>query len=69
MDQKTRVDDAAGQLLRYSGAVADERLLDVLDLLTDINDDMSHARNKDLVAEACEKATEILRAIAREYEF
>ena len=68
MSHRTRVEDAAAQLLRYGDGVADERLLDVLDALTDINDDMQHARHKDVVVEACEKAAETLREIARSYE-
>jgi len=68
MDQKKRINDAVEQLLRYGGGVADERLLDVLDLLTDINDDICHARHKDIITKTCEKAAETIRAIAAEYE-
>ncbi len=67
VSHETRIGDASDQLLRY-GDVADERLLDVLDALTDINDDMHHARHKDIVSEACKKAVELLHEIARSYE-
>ena len=67
MSHRTRVEDAAGQLLRYGEGVADERLLEVLDALTDINDDMQHSRHKDIITETCERTAEMLREIARSY--
>lgn len=40
-----RTDDACGQLTRYSGHVASEGLLLVLEKVTDINDDAWHGRD------------------------
>lgn len=68
MDHKDRIYFVADQLLRYGGHVFDERLLDVLDLITDVNDDMHHARHKDVVFQACKQASDALLAIAQSYE-
>ena len=67
-DERARVYEAAGQLLRYGGSAADDRLIDVLDLLTTINDDIAHGRHKSIVVQSCEMAAELLRAVASEYE-
>lgn len=68
MTHRDRIKFAAEQLLRYGDGVLDERLLDVLDMLTDINDDMQHGRAKEIITETCQKASELLLAIAQEYE-
>lgn len=44
-----RTQDICDQLTRYGGAVFNAELLDVLSLITDINDDMHHMRHTDLV--------------------
>ncbi len=51
---------ACDQLTRYGGGVASVELLDVLDKLTDINDDMQHGRSKDLVREQIANAKALL---------
>lgn len=50
-----RTRDACAQLTRYGGGVASEELADVLDTLTDLNDDMHHGRADSLVQEQVEK--------------
>jgi len=66
MNHSERIRNAADQLLRY-GLVCDDRLLDVLDLLADINDDISHLRERALVERSCEKAAFLLKEIAASY--
>lgn len=65
MSHHDRIADAAEQLTRYGGSVFDERLLDVLDHLVEINDDMHHARFPLLIIERCERAEQVLRKIRK----
>lgn len=66
-DDEFRVSNAADQLTRYGGCVCDGRLLDVLDKLTNINDDICHDRANELVVEQCSNAIDLLKAIAADY--
>lgn len=62
-DTECAVRDAAEQLTRY-GEVADPRILEVLHLLTEINDDLCNGRAKPFVRASCENARALLSAIA-----
>lgn len=42
---KQRLDDAIGQLTRYGSALEHDTLMDVLEAITDINDDLAHGRH------------------------
>ena len=59
------IGDALDQLSRY-GDLADIRILEVLQLLTDINDDLCNGRAGSLVRKSCEQAKALLSAIADE---
>lgn len=61
------VRDAADQLTRY-GEVADSRILNLLHLLTEINDDLCNGRAKPLVRASCETAKGLLSEIADNYD-
>jgi len=54
---------ACDQLTRYGGGVASVELLDVLEKLTDINDDMQHGRAKDLVRQQIAEAKALLERL------
>lgn len=62
-ETESAVRDAAEQLTRY-GEVADSRLLDLLRLLTEINDDLCNGRDQSLVRASCEQAKALLSQIA-----
>lgn len=65
-DSQFRIKVAADQLERY-GSLRDDRLLEVLELLAEMNDDMQHARMFGFVHDSSEKAIALLKAIAAEY--
>lgn len=64
MDLAFRTQNACDQLTRYGGGVASAELADVLDVLTDINDDLWHGRDQALIKEQVEKAKKLLDAVA-----
>lgn len=63
-DLEFRTRNACGQLTRYAGAVASTELADVLDTLTDLNDDLWHGRDPSIIREQIEKAKTQLDVIA-----
>lgn len=66
MNTATRVKEAAMLFTRY-GEVVDDRLLDVLELLTDINNDMHRGRDKAVVEQSVGDAVELLHDLANSY--
>lgn len=64
MTLEFRTRDACYQLTRYDGGVFNTELADVLDALTDINDDMQHGRDSALIKEQIEKAKLLLDTLA-----
>jgi len=64
MDLAFRTRNACDQLMRYGGGVANTQLAEVLDKLTDINDDLQHGRDPLLIQEGVEKAKALLDAVA-----
>lgn len=64
MDLAFRTTNACDQLTRYGGGVASAELADVLDALTDINDDIWNGRHPALIKEQIEKAKALLDAVA-----
>lgn len=68
---QTRTEDACAQLVRYSGSVENDNLADLLDYLTDMNDDFYHGRHPKIIMEKIAKMKDVLDKIAtelREYE-
>jgi hypothetical protein len=63
MDLIFRTRNACGQLTRYSEAVASAELADVLDALTDINDDIWHGRDLTIIKRQVEKTKSLLDAV------
>ena len=55
-----RTHAAIDQLTRYGDAVQSEELVAVLEQLTDINDDLAHGRDPQLIKEGVEKAKALL---------
>jgi uncharacterized protein YacL len=66
LSENQRIKDAVDQLKRY-GYVRDERILDVLDLLTSINDDMHHGRHRECIDADVAKIKDKLDALASDY--
>jgi len=63
-DLAFRTRNACGQLTRYGGAVFSTELAEVLDAITDINDDLHHMRDAALVRDQIERAKSLLDALA-----
>ena len=59
-----RTEVVCDQLTRYSGEVISDELLDVLDVITEINDDLWHDRDTALILEGIEKAKGLLNILA-----
>lgn len=55
-----RTRGALDQLLRYGGAPWSSELVDVLEKLTDINDDLQHGREPSLIREQITAAKALL---------
>lgn len=55
---------ALGQLTRYCNAVYSEELLDLLDIISTINDDLYNSREQSLIVESVTRAKEVLDKIA-----
>ena len=56
------------QFSRYGSAPDDERIVDVISLLTDLNDDIAHGRSVDGMREHCKEITKILDDICSSYD-
>lgn len=63
-DLAFRTKNACDQLTRYGGEVASSELADVLDVITDINDDICNGRDKAIIKQQIEKAKALLDAVA-----
>jgi hypothetical protein len=50
-----RTRNICDQMERYGGALYNEWLCDIAELLTDINDDLQHARDPALISETINK--------------
>jgi len=59
-----RTRNACDQLTRYGGAVFNNEVADVLDALTDINDDLWHGRDPNLICKQVDKAKALLDAVS-----
>ena len=62
-DRQFRMRNAWDQLERYGGEVFDDALCDLLEAITDINDDLWHDRHPDCVCESIDKAIAILQGM------
>lgn len=60
-----RIESAANQLIRY-GKVANSGILDMLDMLTDLNDDLAHGRHRDVISNDFFKMRAILDKMSTE---
>ena len=67
MSQEERVRDSVDQLFRY-GEVKDERLLELLECLTDVNDDLHHNRATEVVLQQCLRGVGLLASIYTSYK-
>ena len=63
-DLAFRTRNACDQLTRYSGAVDNEELADLLDKLTDLNDDMCHGRSATIIRQQIAEMKALLDQIA-----
>jgi hypothetical protein len=63
-DLAFRTRNACDQLTRYSNAVYNAELADVLEKLTDINDDLQNGRDPALVRAGVAEAKALLDALA-----
>lgn len=61
---RQRTQDACDQLTRYGGAVYSVELVEVLEQITDINDDLQHARGPELIRAGIEKAKALLDRVS-----
>lgn len=64
MDLIQRTQDACAQLTRYGAEVATSELADVLEALADLNDDLHHGRDDDLIHEGINQVKALLDAVA-----
>ena len=56
MDLDQRLDDAVDQLKRY-GSLYSSEVADLLDAVTDLNDDLHHGRSVQVLSEAVQRIT------------
>lgn len=67
-DLLVRTHAACAQLTRYSEQVYSKDLLELLEVITDINDDLYHIRDKSFTIENCSKAKQLLDKITNNLE-
>lgn len=66
-DWGQRVEDACSQLNRYGGCPNNLEIVEVVDLLSDVNDDIVHGRAASMVSANIDKMIEKLNKLKVDY--